>query len=81
MRCEVVDSIELVIKYLPELALQHQSSERVRNYSLEENPNFEKVVDEVLRWLSRPSNHSQLLVFDNVGREFPASSANLKASM
>ncbi|MCJ1468862.1 hypothetical protein MMC07_007492 [Pseudocyphellaria aurata] len=58
---------------------QHQILERARSYSLEKRSNVDEVVEEVLKWLSQPSNNQWLLIFDNVDREFSASSTDPEA--
>lgn len=58
---------------------QHQVSERARRYLQEESSNVDEVVEEVLKWLSRPSNSQWLLIFDNVDREISASSEDPEA--
>ncbi len=45
-------------------------SERARSPSKEIDEDLDKIVQEVLRWFSQPSNDQWLLIFDNVDREF-----------
>lgn len=49
---------------------QHQLSEESRNYSRNGTADVDEVVEDVLKWLSQPSNNQWLLIFDNVDREF-----------
>lgn len=49
---------------------QHQLSEGSRDYSRNGSANIDEVVEDVLKWLSKPSNNQWLLIFDNVDREF-----------
>lgn len=58
---------------------QHQLPERSRGYSQKGSANVDEVVEDVLKWLSQPSNNQWLLVFDNVDREFSVSSRDLEA--
>ncbi|MCJ1466426.1 hypothetical protein MMC07_005045 [Pseudocyphellaria aurata] len=58
---------------------QNQVSEKIRCYSQEQCSDVDKVVNEVLKWLSQPLNNQWLLVFDNVDREFPTSSEDQEA--
>lgn len=53
---------------------QHQISEESRRYSQKGDVDVEKVVKDVLRWLSQALNNQWLLVFDNVDRDFSAQS-------
>lgn len=63
-------SIADLVSRLP----QHQLLEESRNYLRIGSANVDHVVQDVLKWLSRPSNDQWLLVFDNVDREFSAPS-------
>lgn len=58
---------------------QHQVSEITRSYLQEESSNLDDVVEEMLKWLSQPSNDQWLLIFDNVDREFLAPSGDPEA--
>lgn len=58
---------------------QDQVSERSRSYSQKEGSNVDEVLNEIFRWLCQPSNNRWLLIFDNVDREFSASSGDLEA--
>lgn len=58
---------------------QHQISEESRSYFQKESTNVDQVVEDVLKWLSRPLNDQWLLIFDNVDREFSISSIDSKA--
>lgn len=72
---------EILKRSIADLAIrlpQHQVSGKSRNYS-QENSDIDEVVKEVLRWLSQPSNDQCLLIFDNVDREFSASSGDPEA--
>lgn len=58
---------------------QNQISEKLRCYSQEQCSDVDGFVNEVLEWLSQPLNNQWLLVFDNVDREFSASSEDQEA--
>lgn len=58
---------------------QDQVSERSKRYFQGGNSNIDEVVNEVLMWLSQPLNNQWLLIFDNVDREFLASSEDPEA--
>jgi len=58
---------------------QHQISEGSRNYSQRGSANIDEVVEDVLKWLSQPSNDQWLLIFDNVDREFSSPSRDPEA--
>lgn len=59
---------------------QDQISEKTKGYLQEEGfTNVDEVVNEVLEWLSQPLNNQWLLIFDNVDREFSASSGDPEA--
>lgn len=58
---------------------QDRVSERAKSCLREKSSNVDEVVDEVLMWLCQPSNNQWLLIFDNVDREFGASSGDPEA--
>lgn len=58
---------------------QHHLSEGSRSYSRNGSANVDEVVEDVLKWLSRPANNQWLLIFDNVDREFSVPSKNSEA--
>ena len=58
---------------------QHQLSEQSRNYSQRASVNVDEVVQDVLKWLSQPSNDQWLIVFDNVDRDFSMPSRDPEA--
>lgn len=58
---------------------QDQVSESAKSFPQDESSNVDEVIDEVLKWLSQPLNNQWLLIFDNVDREFPASSEDPEA--
>ena len=58
---------------------QNQLSEGSRNYSRNGSINVDEVVEDVLKWLSRPANDQWLLIFDNVDREFSVPLRDLEA--
>ena len=58
---------------------QHHLLEGSRNYSRNRSANVDEVVEDVLKWLSRPANNQWLLIFDNVDREFSVPSRDLEA--
>ena len=58
---------------------QHQLSEGSRNYSRNGSADVNEVVEDVLKWLSRPVNDQWLLIFDNVDREFSVPSRDPEA--
>ncbi|MCJ1457641.1 hypothetical protein MMC28_008010 [Mycoblastus sanguinarius] len=58
---------------------QHQLSEGSRDYSRNGSADVNEVVEDVLKWLSRPVNDQWLLIFDNVDREFSVPSRDPEA--
>lgn len=58
---------------------QDQVSERSKRYLQAGSSNVDEVVNEVLMWLSQPLNNQWLMIFDNVDREFSASSEDPEA--
>ena len=58
---------------------QNQIFEKVNNHLRKKSYNVDEVVNEMLKWLSQPSNNQWLLIFDNVDLEFPALSEDLEA--
>ena len=58
---------------------QDQVSERSRSYSQKKSSNVDEVLNEMFQWLCQPSNNRWLLIFDNVDREFSASSEDSEA--
>ena len=58
---------------------QHQLSAESRNYSRNGSADVDEVVEDVLKWLSRPANDQWLLIFDNVDREFSVPSRDPEA--
>ena len=58
---------------------KHQLSEGTRSYSRNGSANVDEVVEDVLKWLSQPSNNQWLLIFDNVDREFSVLSRDPEA--
>ena len=61
-------SITALAQRLP----QHQIPERARSLSKDTTKEFDAIVEDVLNWLSRPSNNRWLLIFDNLDREYSA---------
>ncbi|MCJ1426026.1 hypothetical protein MMC29_003928, partial [Sticta canariensis] len=58
---------------------QEQVSRKSKSYLEGKSSNIDEVVNEVLEWLSRPSNDQWLLIYDNVDREFSISSEDPEA--
>lgn len=58
---------------------QHQLSEKTRQYLPNASSTVDETVEDVLNWLSRPSNDQWLLIFDNVDREYAVPSKSLEA--
>ena len=67
------------IAALAQMLPQHQISERARSYSKGAGKDFDAIVEDVLKWFSRPSNNMWLLVFDNVDREYSTESEDPEA--
>ena len=59
-------SIAALTQRLP----QHQIPKRTRSLSNDIAEDFDAIVEDVLKWFSRPSNNKWLLIFDNVDREY-----------
>ena len=58
---------------------QDQVSEKLKSYLKGKSFDVDEVVNEVLKWLSQPSNDQWLLIFDNVDQEFLGSAENPEA--
>ena len=57
----------------------HQIPEMTRSLSKDNVKDFDAIIENVLKWFSRPSNTKWLLIFDNVDYEYSAESEDLEA--
>ena len=68
-------SIAALAQRLP----QYQIPEIARSLSKNNIKDFDAIIENVLKWFSRPSNNKWLLIFDNVDREYSAQSEDPEA--
>ena len=73
------EKLRISIAALAQMLPQHQISDMARLYSKGAGKDLDTIVEEVLRWLSQPSNNMWLLVFDNVDSEYSAESEDPEA--
>ncbi len=57
----------------------HQIPEMTRSLSKDNVKDFGAIIENVLKWFSRPSNTKWLLIFDNVDHGYSAESEDLEA--